>query len=373
MKFQVQKSALQSALLTAICAVPNKSTLQILNNFALRLEGNSLEINATDFDWGIRVKVEVQGETDGAVVLNAHKLLELIKSLVDPKIKDISFEVVNYLATIRWSERGKASITGFDASDFPPFPDVSEGDSFQLAKSELEFLAGKTIFAVSNDITRKNLNGVYLEAKNGKLLMVATDGHRLGQAFIEQENAKLSKGVILPSKAIQNALRSMESDATIEMHISDTHVLFASEGIQIISKLVEGPYPKYEAVIPQKFERSIQVNREDFLNKISSVISMANARTRQIRLQIDGNQMELSANDPNVGGDSTEAISVTHQGEGVFSIGFNGQYLAEILKLSQSDEVLLKMNNPTGACIIEPVGNGLDFMFLLMPLRLVEE
>ncbi len=373
MKFQIEKAKLLSALNMVIGAVPNKATIQVLNNFAVRLEGNALEISATDLDLGIRMKLEVQGESDGAVVVNAHKLLDLVKSLIDPKIVNLTIEVVsNYLVTVRWSERGKASITGFDVSDFPPFPDV-EGGSFQLGKSELEFLAGKTLFAVSTDQTRMTLNGVFVEAKDGKLVMVATDGHRLGKAFIELENSSVGKGVIVPPKAIQYALKSVSGETAVEVRVSDTYVLFANEGVQIISKLIEGPYPKYEAVIPVKFERTVQVNREDLFNKITTVISMANARTRMIRLQLDGNQMELSANDPNVGGDSTEALSVSHEGEGVFCIGFNGLYLLEVLKLCQSDEVVLKMNGPTSACVIEPVGSDINSMFLLMPLRIQDE
>lgn len=387
MKFQIEKSKFQNALNLAISAVPNKSTLQVLNNFAFRLEGNSLEINATDLDLGIRIKLDVQGDSDGAVVINARRLLDLVKSLIDPKIQILTIDVVDYLVTIRWSERGKASITGFDVSDFPPLPDIADGVSFQLAKSELEFLAGKTLFAVSDDSTRMSLNGAFVESKDKTLTMVATDGHRLGKAFIELEDPALEKGIIIPPKAILYALKCVQGDTAIEVRVSDTYILFASEGVQIISKLIEGPYPKYDSVIPSVFERSVKVSRTDLFNKITTVISMSNT-SRQVRLQLDGNQLELSANDPNVGGDSCEALSVLHEvasgdatgGDengakegGVYSIGFNGLYLLEVLKLCQSEEVVFKMNGPVSACVIEPVGAGLDFMFLLMPIRLIEE
>lgn len=373
MKFGIQKSVLLDVLQSAISAVPNKSTIQVLNNFSLRLEGNFLEVSATDLDLGIRVKVEVQGERDGAVVINARKFLDLIKNLVDPSISTISIDVQDYLAKIRWSEHGQASLNGFDASDFPPFPEVEDGETLNLAKSELDFLSEKTLFATSTDTTRLTLNGVYLEAKDGKVSMVATDGHRLGRASLEQEGANLASGVIIPKKVLQQVQHIAKGDAVIEVRASATHIMFLTGSTQVISKLYEGPYPNYRAVIPQQFERTVQASTSELKNKISSVISMANARTRQIRLQMDGNTMELSATDPDVGGDSREALAVNHSGEGSFSIGFNGQYLAEILKMCNSDEVVLKMNNPIGACIIEPVGEGLNFSFLLMPLRLVED
>ena len=373
MKFVIEKSAFQDVLQAAINAVPNKSTIQILNNFALRLEGNFLEVSATDLNLGIRVKVEVQGARDGSVVINARKLLELIKSLVDPSITTVSVDVQDFLATIQWSERGKASITGFDASDFPPFPEVAEGESLSFAASELAFLAEKTTFACSTDAIRLNLNGVFLEAKDGTVSMIATDGHRLGRASIDQEGANLTNGAIIPKKALQLILNMAKSDATIEIRTSATHILFNTGSTQVISKLFEGPYPNYRAVIPQNFERTVQMNTTEFLNKMRSVLSMANARTHKVRLQIDGNTMELSASDPDVGGDSREAIAVTHNGEGNFSIGFDGRYLTEIFGMCKSEEAIMKMNNPIGACIIEPVGDNLGFSFLLMPTHLNDD
>ena len=373
MKFQIEKNVFLDVLQSAINAVPNKSTIQILNNFALRLEGNFLEVSATDLDLGIRVKVEVQGERDGSVVINARKLLELVKSLVDPSITMVSVDVQDYLAKIQWSERGKASITGFDASDFPPFPEVDDGETLSFSTTELAFLAEKTTFACSTDSIRLSLNGVFLEAKDNKISMIATDGHRLGRATIDREGASLSNGAIIPKKALQHILHMAKSDATIEVRTSATHILFSTGDTQVISKLYEGPYPNYRAVIPQTFERTVQLNTVEFQNKMRSVISMANARTHKVRLQIDGNTMELSASDPDVGGDSREALAVTHNGEGSFSIGFDGRYITEIFGMCKSEETIMKMNNPIGACIIEPVGENLGFSFLLMPTHLNDD
>lgn len=370
MKFEAQKSSLFDALQSASYAVPNKSTLQILNNFLIRLEGNWLEISATDLDLGIRVRTSVTGQRDGSVVVNARKLLDLIKVLPDVPV---SLSVDDYLLRVTWGQKGKASITGFDASDFPAFPELGEGQAFSLSRTELAFLADKTLFAVSNDSTRLTLNGVFVENRENHLQFVATDGHRMGKAFIEQESAALQKGIIVPPKAITHVLRAVSDDSAIEVRVDDSHILFSGESIQVVSKLIEGPYPKYESVIPVQFERRLQANRGEFADVIRHVSAIANARTRQVRLQIDQGQLEISASDPNAGGECRESFLVTHEGNGSFTIGFNGQYLAEILGMCPSEEVVLKMNSPVGACVIEPVGEGLDFFFLLMPLRLVDD
>lgn len=370
MKFEAPKSVLAEALQSASYAVPSKSTLQILNNFLLRLEGNLLEVSATDLDLGVRVRSEIAGVRDGSVVVNARKLLDLIKVLPDGPV---TVQVEDYLMTVTWSQKGKATITGFDASDFPQFPEITDGDVIPLGRPELAFLADKSLFAVSNDTTRMALNGVYVEVKDNRLYAVATDGHRLGRAFLESETATLRRGIIVPPKALQHVLRVVGNDGTIELRISETHILFNADKVQVVSKLIEGPYPKYESVIPQRFERTLQANRSEFAEIVRRISAFANSRTRQVRLAIDGGSVEISASDPNTGSESRESFAVTHQGEGQFSIGFNGQYLSEVLNMCPSEEVLVKMNSPVGACIIEPVGDGLDFFFLLMPLRLVDE
>ena len=370
MKFEAQKSVLFDALQSAFYAVPNKSTLQILNNFLLRLEGNLLEVSATDLDLGVRVRSEVAGTRDGSVVVNARKLFDLIKVLPEGPVQ---VQVEDYLMTVTWSQKGKATITGFDASDFPQFPEIAEGDVITLGRSELGFLVDKTLYAVSNDTTRMALNGVFFEVRENRLYAVGTDGHRLGRAFLEMENVALRRGVIVPPKALQHALRAVAGDSTLELRISETHVLFNAESVQVVSKLIEGPYPKYESVIPQRFERTVQANRAEFSEIVRRISAFANSRTRQVRLSMDNNSVEISASDPNTGSESRESFAVTHQGEGSFNIGFNGQYLSEVLNMCPSEEIVLKMNSPVGACIIDPVGEGLDFFFLLMPLRLVEE
>lgn len=250
---------------------------------------------------------------------------------------------------------------------------MGEGQAFSLNRAELAFLADKTLFAVSSDSTRLTLNGVFLETRDQRLQLVATDGHRMGKAFIEQESLVLNKGIIIPPKAITHVLRAVSDDSTIEVRVDDSHILFSGETIQVVSKLIEGPYPKYESVIPVQFERKVQANRSEFIDVIRHVSAIANQRTRQIRMQLDGGTLEVSASDPNSGGECRESFTVTHEGNGAFTIGFNGQYLAEVLSMCPSEEVVLKMNSPVGACVIEPVGEGLDFFFLLMPLRLVDD
>ncbi len=371
MKFRIQKSVLQDVLQSVISVVPNKATFQVLNNVSLRLEGNMLEVCATDMDLGVRLNVEVEGERDGAVIVNARRLSDLIKNLVQTTIETISFNLENQLLDIRWSEHGNATLTGFDANDFPPIPDVEDGVVFQMAKSELAFLVEKTAFAVSSDATRLAMHGVYLEAKDGKISMVATDGHRLGKAFIEQDGVTLERGAIIPPKVLNFVLRNLANDTNVEIRISQTLVLFLSDNMQIVSKLIEGPFPQYSNVIPHNFTNTAQARTAELINKIRCVITMANARTHLVRFQINNSTLELSSSDSEVGGFSKEELAITHEGDDSFCIGFNGLYLTEILNMCKNEDVVLKLTSAVGACIIEPAGGeDMNYFFLVMPLRL---
>jgi DNA polymerase-3 subunit beta len=370
MKFEAEKSLLLEALQTASHAVPSKATLQILNNFLFQLEGNYLEISATDLDMGVSLKLEVKGDRDGSVVVNARKILDIVKELPD---QPVVIEEEDYLVKVSYSNRFSANITGFDGLEFPSLPEVEEDRSFQVSRPEIQFLADKTLFAVSSDATRISLNGVYCEHRDNHMQFVATDGHRLGKAFIEHQAPDWEEGVIVPPKVLSYALKVLPQEGQIDVVMDDNHIQFKGENIRIISKLIEGPYPKYQNVIPGNFERTMVVAKDDFSAVIRRVATMANSRTRQIRFHLDGNNLEVSARNQDVGGESRENLSVHYEADGIFDIGFNANYLLEVLRMCPSEEVALKMNSPVGAAIIEPVGAGLDFFFLLMPLRLVDD
>lgn len=369
MKFEIAKSQLLDSLQTALLAVPTKSTLQILNNFLFNLEGNVLEVSATDLDLGIRLKLEVQGLQDGSIVVNARKLVEIVK---EQKDQAITITVEDYQVKIQ-AAGFKANITGFDAMEFPAFQQVQEDKQLSINSSELQFLAEKTLFAVSNDVTRLSLNGIYCEHEDGIMTFAATDGHRLGKAQIEHDGGLWNTGVIVPPKALGYILKIANMDTPLDIKIDETHICFSTEKVQVISKLIEGPYPKYQNVIPNDFEKIATLEREEAISVIRRIATMANIRTRQITVVFNPGQAEVLTRNQDLGGECREPMSLDYQGEDNFRVGFNASYLLEILKMCPSDQIRIKMNSSVGACILEPIGEGLDFFFLIMPLRLVEE
>jgi len=369
MRFQVEKSPFLSALQTAKGAVPGKSTLQILNNFLFTLEANTLEVAATDMDMSVRVRVEVQGQQDGKIVVNAGKLLEIVRRQDD---LPLTISVDDSVFRIRaGSYDGKLS--GFDPSEFPQLPEVSSERGLRISSSELQFLEEKTAFACSKDVTRIALNGLCAEHHGGKLSLVATDGHRLGLASIPHEGDDWGQGLIIPPKALSHLLRNVPADTEIGLRIDDNFICLDAGSVQVTSKLIEGPYPKYQNVIPAQFEREALVDCRRLIGVVERISATANSRTHQVKLELNSGRLIVSARSQEDGDDSQEEMGVEYGGEGAFRLGFNAAYFVEILKMCPTDRIRLRMNSPVGAVIMEPVGEGMDFFFLLMPLRLTDE
>ena len=368
MKFEVQKPVFLDAIQLACNAIPGKTTLQILYNLLFKLKGNDLEIRATDLDMTLVLKVVVEGHEDGTIVVNAKKLLEIVKELPD---FPVLISVEDYLFTIKSESGFSGNLTGYDAAEYPALPGLENGHPFKAPLKDLRFLSTHTDFAASTDFTRINLTGVYCESKNGKMEMVATDGHRFGKAWVEMEG--ISPGIILPPKALAQLMRMSEDpEQMIEMEIGAAIAIFSTPTITLLTKLIEGPYPNHENVVPKEFSRTMKCNREQLISVLRRVSTMANSKTRLVVLNFQERTLHLTARNPDLGGDTEESFPIDFQGEPV-EVGVNSSYLIEELRLTHTEEVRLKFNNPLGAIVVEPIMDKPNYFFIVMPLRIVKE
>jgi len=369
MKFEASKVTLLDALQTAQNAIPSKTTLQILNNFLFKLKGNNLEITATDLDLTIVINIEVQGNGDGNIVINAKKFLEVTKELPD---LPVICHVDDYVMTIKSETGFQCNITGFDASEYPVLPKSQESAQFEISKHDLKTLFEKTSFAVSNDVTtRVSLTGVFWQSVNDQIIMVGTDGHRLGKSWIKGTGPGLTKGIILPPKAVSQVLKtSHEESDQIKIEVGEANIKFISDKITLFSKLIEGPYPDYEKVIPADLSKVVKIKKEELINVLKRVATMAHTKTKQVKFSFSSGQLLLSAKNQDLGGDSEESLDIEYKGKEI-AIGFNAHYVLEVLRLIQSEEILIKLNSNLGATVFEPNMTEKNYFFIVMPLRLL--
>ncbi|MCB9496018.1 MAG: DNA polymerase III subunit beta [Fibrobacteria bacterium] len=368
MQFTVAKSALLEALQICSSAVPGKSTLPILQNFLLTAQNGELLVTATDLDLGVRMAIAVDLRQAGDIVVPARSLVDIVRELPDLPVE---FAVKDFHLVIRSEGGFSCRLAGVDAAEFPALPVLEDEGGFTIPSGVMRNLSDRTLFAVSNDQTRLSLNGVYWEPQqNGRMAMVATDGHRLGFATAESSEGGLTHGVIVPPKAINQVLRVAVGDETlIDVHLADGSARFRSGVVEIFTKLIEGPYPNYGQVVPKASARAATVHRDEFASIVRRVATLANRNTRQVRLSFAPGRLEVSAQNLDLGGEGRDSVSVEYAGE-PFDIGFNAAYLLEILKLIETPQVRLKMNQPTQACVLEPALEAPENFFILMPLRL---
>jgi DNA polymerase-3 subunit beta len=380
MKFTVARSDFFHAVQAVLNVVSPRATLPIISNILLQLTGKELSLYATDLDTSIRTRLAISDGEDGAVALPAKKLAEIVRELPDD---DIRFTAEGTKARMSCG-KGKFGLTGMDSEDFPPFPEAASGQTLSLKQSLLSRMIHRTIYSTSRDETRPALQGVLWHLDNEKMIMVATDGHRLakisepmkvtGDASVELT----AMDIIIPAKALNHLLRLFgEEDADVKMDIMENQVIFSLDGTILYSRLIEGPYPDYEQVIPKDNDKRLRVDREILYGSMRSVSTLSNALTHQVKFDLSTDHIILTASDRDLGGEAKmelEKKQAQYQGDHL-QIGYNANYIMEIMRHIDSPEVILELSTPVRAGLVKPSEQpeGEEYLCLIMPLRLTDE
>jgi len=378
MSISIQKKDLFDLLQKAFPIIPVKSSLQILTNFKLTYTGFNLEVSATDLDHSMRVVSSASGTGPFDVTVNGRKAFEIVRELPEG---NVTLSLDENVLIIQSDSGFSCKIAGSDSRDFPGFPDISSENEFEILSSELKDLILKSSFAVAKDETRACLCGIFWEINPDKTGMVATDGHRLGSSFI---NTAIPVGSnvsgILSPKSVLNLVRILDSKAADEMvkvNIGDKYISFSTPNLMMCSKLIEGPYPDYTKVIPRNNPKKAIIDKTILQNAVRRVSVLSNQKTHLVKFGFSKGNLEIVVLNRDIGGEAREIISIDYDNDS-HNIGFNGQYLLEILEIIKTPKVMIEMNTQISACLIFPVYENetdkkSEDLFLIMPLRIIEE
>lgn len=370
MEFTIERDELLQGLYLTQGIVERRTTIPILANVLLESTADAVIIAATDQEVGVRRKCEAKVKKKGALTTGARKLYEIVRECPEGALTIRSFEN-NWIEVSAGKSRFK--IVGLDPKEFPAMPSASEEqarNTVTIPAAMLREVIERTVFAVSVDETRMNLSGIYLERPQaGKLRVVATDGHRLSLITRNVEGASAGGGVIIPRKGVIEISKVMESgDEPVSLTIQGG-VAHASRGaVELSMRLVEGEFPDYKQVVPQKSERHISVGVEPLLAALRRVSIVSSERTRGIKLQADNGRLEISSINPDLG-EASEELAVEYDGES-FSIGFNAKYLMDVLGVLQSSaHVDISFNDEVSPGVVRCEGDA-DYLYVVMPMRL---
>ena len=375
MKFSIAQTEFLDALQVVSSAVPNRTTLPVLSNILLEASEDRIELKATDLDLAISTKARASVKDAGTLTVPAKKLFELVRKLSPEELK---LEAKDLTLNIS-SKSGRYKFLCIRPEEFPAIPKVEADVEIQLEPDLLERLIRRTIYSVSTDETRPALNGALFQVRDGELRVVATDGHRLSKASCKPAGGIPTppKGdVIVPLKALNQVLRLLPSaSGPVSIGISKNHARFSIGETTLTTKLIEGPFPNYEQVLPKQNNKHLRVKREDLAQALERVSVFSDSLTRQVKLSLRPNRMTLIVQTPDQG-DATEELEAQY-GSDDLDIGYNAAYLLDILRTIDSDEVDIRLNTPVTAGLIAPTAqtdkgaaSKEDLLCLVMPLRL---
>jgi len=371
MKLTITREQLQEGLVAVAASIPAKTTLPILSNILLEATKDGIRLSGTDLDIAVSTTVNASVEQEGAITLPARKLVEIVRELPSAPIRLTASG--EQRVTIECG-RSRFRLLGLPREEFPAFPSVKFEGGWRTSSKELQKLIGHVAFAASTEESRPILNGVLWELRPERMRMVATNGHRLARMDVptSETQGASQADLIVPPKALDQIRRLFDTDETVEIARSENHLGFRTSSTQIFTRLIEGPYPNYEQVIPRENDKAATADKAALTAALRRMSIVASDQTHRIRMAFANGSCKLSVQTPDLG-EAQEELNVSYEGDPL-EIGFNAAYLLEILKYIPTDEVRMTFKAPERAATCEPVGwdDPASYLALVMPLRLVD-
>ena len=366
MRLTITRQNLQRGLAAVSASIPGKTTLPVLSNVLVESEDDSVWISGTDLDVSIRVRVPAEVAEGGSITAPGRKLLEITRELPD---QPVELRARGHQLEIGCGN-SRFKLNGLPSEEFPNLPATDFDEGWSVSEDALRQLIRGTAFAVSNEESRPILNGVYWELGD-RMTMVATNGHRLAKMQVEPARARGTTGAfIVPPAALAQVERLFDGDGEIEVGRGGNHLGFRSANQEVYTRLIEGSYPNYEQVIPKDNENVARVDREAMESAVRRMAVLASDQTHRIRLSFESDRVHLDVMTPDLG-EAHDELELDYDGE-VLRIGFNAHYLIEVLRNMPAGDVELAFKTAERAATIVPAESELDYLCLVMPLRLVD-
>lgn len=370
MEFVIERSELLQGLYLTQGIVERRTTIPILANVLFESVGDGVSIAATDQEVGVRRRCTAKVMRKGALTTGARKLYEIVRECPEGSLTIRSLDN-NWIEISAGKSRFK--IVGLDPKEFPAMPTAqTDPQAVKIGAATLKLMIERTVFAVSVDETRPNLSGIFLERRDpGKLRIVATDGHRLSMITREVDSSKGGESVIIPRKGVGEILKVLEGgnqEEVVEITVNAGVAHVSRADVELSMRLVEGEFPDYTQVVPEKSSRKMRTSAEPLLAALRRVSIVSSERTRGVKMSIDNGILEVSSINPDLG-EASDEIDVEFAGDR-FEIGFNAKYLLDVLGiLPQTGKVEIGFNDEISPGLIR-YDDDADYVCVIMPMRL---
>jgi DNA polymerase-3 subunit beta len=377
MELTIQQADLAFGAGKALASVSTKSPLPLLSCMLLEADVEGLRITGTDLDVTTTAALPCSVKKPGRAAVSARHFHEVVRKMSKG---DVTLSVVDGQCEVRYGGgKGWSRFPTQDPADFPRVPELKADAAITIEGDALARLIARSAYAASNEETRPQLNGVLLQCTAQQITLVATDGHRLARTSRKGGfGAFKTDGVIIPNRALHAISRAAEdatSPVTLEVaggrNQAGITTQIGAYRVQVLTRLLEGPYPNYEQVIPKNNPREVKCSRADLMEAVDIVASHADNVTRQVRFALRTNRLGVSS--ATELGSGEHSLAAEYTGDDM-DIGYNAGYLLDLLRALPTDSVVLKLNSALSAGVIEPVGPlpqaEEEILCLIMPLRL---
>jgi DNA polymerase III subunit beta len=373
MRFSLNKTTLLRELNLLQGVVEKKNTIPILSNVLIETFGESLiSLVATDLDVSLQTECAADVSHPGALVLQARKLFDIVRNLPDSEINFVK-EDNEWVKIICGASEFK--IVGQAKEHFPSTPQLKQA-GLAIPSVTLHGLINRTIYAITQEESRYALNGSLILLSDGKLQMVATDGHRLALASSPLDQATSSDQeeqlrVIIPKKALSELSKlTAGAEGPLEFAKDENHLYFKLGHRQLTSRMLAGQFPNYELVLPKNNDKIIPLNTDKIAQAIRRAALMADERSHGVKFDLSSGKLNITSQSADVG-EARETIPVDYSGDSM-NIGFNAQYLLEFLGVVGTEEIIFEFKDEQSPALMRPSGDGqYDYRYVVMPMRLL--
>lgn len=369
MKIQLKRSELAPALTTVAAVVERRQTLPILSNLLIETQDDALVLTATNLELQISARIPASILQAGRITLPAKKFADICRAL--PEDGQIEIEVKQSRAIVR-SGRSYFSLSTLPAEDYPSLEANATEDSFAVGRDILYRLIEHSSFAMAHQDVRYYLNGMLLIVTTGKIIAVATDGHRL--AKVEAETQALDswpqeRSVILPAKTVTELKRLLNNKGaeTCQMELGESAIVVKMENTIITSKLIDGRYPDYERVIPRNLNHLAKIDRETLKNALTRMSVLSYEKQKGVRMTFAQDTLKLEVSNPEQE-EAEESIAVEYPDEET-TIGFNVAYWLDVLNVIEGKWICAHFIDAEASTILtDPESEG--ELYVVMPMRI---
>lgn len=366
MRFSLSREALLKPLQQVVGVVERRQTLPVLSNLLVEVRGVELSLTGTDLEVEMLARAVVEDAQDGETTIPARKLFEIVRALPDGCRVTVSVGADK--ATVS-AGRSRFTLATLAANDFPSVDALEGVERVSLAEALLKDLIERSAFAMAQQDVRYYLNGLLFDLRSDSLRCVATDGHRLALCEAALPGGSGTKRqIIVPRKGVLELQRLLEGgDRLVELELARNHLRLRREDVSFTTKLIDGRFPDYEAVIPIGADKTIEIDREVLRSALQRAAILSNEKFRGVKLEASPGQLRIVAHNPEQEEAQEELEAETRID--ALAIGFNVTYLLDALAALKGEAVVLNLRDANSSMLVREKDSERS-RHVVMPLRL---